>query len=437
MRPATVLALHLRRPSMRGLLVVAVGLGVWQGWSPGTAFGLGGLVGGWRFAAAHVLDAGLVPIVVAAALVASTTRERAVDQQLHAAGTSRGRVLAGVLATGAAVAVVVGLAFAAGAAVGGLTRSVTTGGSWVSTAAGHGSGWWGGVGDLRLALAVALAGVLAASVGWVARRDEAAVAVVALAALVETEQLAPLVGRFDVVVWVRALLPFGALRAAALGDRGLAAAGFGHPTDARPWALVLAAWCAALVLVALPPGRQARRGPATVSRRTVAARRRSPAVAAALAGAVVVTVVAAAVVPGRVAGAVPWRWQRSWRDAQRAGWASPQVVDRLIDSVRSGRGLDTSHELLMGPDAVTPDVVDALVRADSVDRQPERTQAGPGRVLVRLRFDDPVRSGEVAFTAYLVGFTCERGPDGRWRIRRVDGPLAVEGRPLVDAAEGS
>ena len=94
--------------------------GTWCAWSPGTAFGLSGVLGGWQFAGPHLLDIGLVLLAVAGALTGAASRERGLDEQLHAAGVGRRATLGATVAAGAWVAVALALGFAAGTAAGGL-----------------------------------------------------------------------------------------------------------------------------------------------------------------------------------------------------------------------------------------------------------------------------------------------------------------------------
>jgi len=84
-------------------------------------------------------------------------------------------------------------------------------------------------------------------------------------------------------------------------------------------------------------------------------------------------------------------------------------------------------------EAVPSAVVDSLRRASRVDRQPESTMRGPEQVTVRLHFDDPVVSGQAAFSDYLVRFSLEVDEAGRWHIVRTEGPVASS---TADRSEG-
>jgi len=457
---------QLRRPTTRAVAVVALAAGGWTAWSPGTAFGLSGLWGGWQFAGRHLLDVGLVLVALVGALTGSGVRERRLDEQLHASGVGRASSLGATVAAGAAIATVVAAVFGAGTAAGGLARSVTRGGSaWIDPA--HATS----VGPAllqagRLGSAAALAGALGALIGWIARRDDLAAGVVVVAALPALEQTSALLGRLPPIIDGWMFTPLGALRTVALADRGLSAPGFDRPSGVVAAAVVLAAWLVLLVVLALPPsaGRVGSTvigiGSASdVDRRAPSSPRSSPgsrpsprpsrgadrslprpsaASPAARRGlrvgsllmAVVITVGAGAGLPARMAESLPWRWQRSWRDATHQGWSSTQTVDRAVLAVRRGDGLEP---LVASTEAVPSAVVDSLRRASRVDRQPESTMRGPEQVTVRLHFDDPVVSGQAAFSDYLVRFSLEVDEAGRWHIVRTEGPVASS---TADRSEG-
>ena len=237
------------------------------------------------------------------------------------------------------------------------------------------------------------------------------------------------------------LTPWGALRAVALADRGLAAAGYGRPTGVVLPAAVLVGWVAVLVALALPPsaGRVGstavgigpaseadRRAPSSVpptrwSRRRPTGRR-VPVVAGTTALVVVaLTLVVGATVPTRLARTLPWRWQRTWREATHQGWSSTQTVDDVVAAVRADADIT---DRVVGSDAVGTAVTDSLRRADRVDRQPESSMRAPDQVTVRLHFDDAVVSGRAAFSDYLVRFSLEADEHGHWHIVRSEGPVA-------------
>ena len=116
---------QLARPTVRAIALAVLVAGTWAAWSPGTAFGLSGLLGGWQFASRHLLDVGLVLLAVAGALTGAAGPERRIDEQLHSAGVSRWTTLGATTAAGAWVAVALAVAFFVGNAAGGLLRSVT------------------------------------------------------------------------------------------------------------------------------------------------------------------------------------------------------------------------------------------------------------------------------------------------------------------------
>ena len=442
----TALALaraQLLRPTVRAVAVAAMAAGLWSAWSPGTAFGLSGLWGGWQFGGRHLLDLGLVLLALAGALTGAGGRERRVDEQLHAAGVGRWATLAATVAAGAAVAVVVGTVFVLGTAIGGLLRSVTRGGSsWIdpgrAIALGHALLTVG-----RLTVAAALVGAVAALIGWVARREDAACVVVVLLALPALEQASALFGRVPPIIDGWMFTPWGALRTVALADRGLSAPGYDRPSGVVLAAVVLVAWISLLVVLALPPsaGRVGstvigvgsasaadRRAPsprprssAARAHRTGRSGRRVALVWSTVGVAVVLTFVAGATLPDRLAESLPWRWQRTWRDATHEGWSSTQTVDRYVVAVRADADLDG---LVAADGVVGTDVADSLRRATRVDRQPEPSMRGPEQVTVRLHFDEPVVSGQAAFTDYLVRFTLEVDELGHWHILRTEGPVA-------------
>ncbi len=464
---------QLRRPTVRAVAVAALVAGGWTAWSPGTAFGLSGLWGGWQFAGRHLLDLGLVLLALVGALAGAGVRERHLDELLHASGAGRSSTLGATVGSGAAVAVVVAGAFASGTAAGGLLRSVTRGGSsWVdprhAVALGPALLTIG-----RLGGAAALVGAVAALVGWIARREDLAAALVAVLALPALEQTSALLGRVPPIIDGWMFTPLGALRTVALADRGLSAPGYDRPTGVVVAAVVLAAWLVLFVVLALMPsaGRvgstvigigsasdAGRRAPSlhhsssgcdparsasltsssstsssptsssSTSSRSGAGRR--ALVAGSLAVAVAVTIGAGAALPARTAASLPWRWQRTWRDASHQGWSSTQTVDRAVLAVRHG---DDLTPLVSAPGAVTAPVVESLRRASRVDRQPESTMRGPEQVTVRLHFDDPVRSGQAAFSDYLVRFSLEVDDGGRWHIAGVEGPVASS---TADRSEG-
>ena len=259
---------------------------------------------------------------------------------------------------------------------------------------------------------------MAALLGWIVRREDLAAVVAVVLALPHLEQSAALFGRLPPVADALAFGPWGALRAVALADRGLAAPGHEQPTATLPFALVLLGWLGLLLVAARPPGRRrtARAAAAPAVHRSY----RRPAIVA-LAVAAVITVLVGATVPTRLAEALPWRWQRSWRQSVHDGWSSGQTVDVVVADLRGG--VDPGGRVT-SPEAVGPAVADSLRRASRVERQPESTMRGPEQVVVRLRFDEPVRSGAVAFTDYVVRFTCEVDGLGHWRIARTEGPVA-------------
>ena len=92
------------------------------------------------------------------------------------------------------------------------------------------------------------------------------------------------------------------------------------------------------------------------------------------------------------AQALPWRWQRSWRDAEAAGWSSPQTIDRYVDALRADPPSDPG-DLLATPDAVSAAAASSIPRATTVDRQPVATMADPDHVVVKLDFAEPIVSG--------------------------------------------
>ncbi|MGZ4682640.1 MAG: hypothetical protein ACXWA3_03240 [Acidimicrobiales bacterium] len=451
---------QLARPTVRALGLAALVAGAWCAWSPGTAFGLSGLLGGWQFAGSHLLDIGLVLLAVAGALTGGGGRERGLDELLHAAGVGRWASLGATTAAGAWVAVALAATFAVGTGAGGLLRSVTRGGSsWIDPA--HAAGLGPGLLTVgRLGLAGALVGALAALIGWVARREDLGCAVVVVLGLPALEQASALLGRIPAVIDGWSFTPWGALRAVALADRGLSAPGYGRPTGVITPTVVLLGWVALLVVLALPPSagrggstvvgvgaatdadRRAPSSPASrssspgaaspsVGRRPFGrwARRRGPTLAA-LGVAVLLTVVAGATVPSRLALALPWRWQRTWREATHEGWSSTQTVDRVVAGLRADADVG---ERVSRADAVGPAVADSLRRASRVDRQPESSMRGPDQVTVRLHFDEPVVSGRAAFADYLVRFSLEVDALGHWRITRAEGPVAST---AVDPAPG-
>ncbi len=440
---------QLLRPTVRAVAVAAAVGGLWSAWSPGTAFGLSGVYGGWQFGGRHVLDLGLVPLALVGALTGASGRERRVDEQLHGAGVGRWATLATTAGAGAAVALVVGSLFALGTAAGGLLRSVTRGGSsWIdpghASALGHALLTVG-----RLTMAAALIGAVAALIGWVATREDAACVIVVLLALPALEQASALLGRVPPIIDGWMFTPWGALRTVALADRGLSAPGYDWPTGVVPASAVLMAWIALLVVLALPPS-AGRVGSTVIGIGSVSdADHRAPSVAVGSPGhparrsrrfagasvvvavAAVLTLAAGATVPGRLAESLPWRWQRTWRDATHEGWSSTQTVDRFVAAVRDDGELDA----LVGPDGAVPtDVTDSLRRASRIEPQPESSMRGPEQVTVRLHFDDPIVSGQAAFSDYLVRFTLEADAVGHWRILRTEGPVASS---TTDRAEGT
>jgi hypothetical protein len=444
---------QLARPTIRAVALAIVLAGTWCAWSPGTAFGLSGVLGGWQFAGPHLLDIGLVLLAVAGALTGAASREGGLDEQLHAAGVGRWATLGATVAAGAWVAVALAVGFAAGTAAGGLLRSVTRGGSsWIdpdrpSTSpprcSPSGASAW----------TAALVGALAALVGWVARRDDLGCGVVVVLALPALEQASALLGRVPSVIDGFVFTPWGALRAVALADRGLAAAGWGRPTGVVLPAAVLMGWVAVLVALALPPsaGRVGstavgvgpasdadRRAPSSVpptgwSRRRPTGRRVRVVAAATAVVVVALTLVVGATVPTRLARTLPWRWQRTWREATHQGWSSTQTVDDVVAAVRADADV---ADRVAGSDAVGPAVIESLRRADRVDRQPESSMRAPDQVTVRLHFDDAVVSGRAAFSDYLVRFSLEADELGHWHIVRSEGPVASVAVELGPGAAG-
>lgn len=422
----------IRRPTERALGVALAAAGGWYGWSPGTAFGLPGAYGGWLFAAGHLLDTGLVGLAVAAALVGSSTRAGGVDEQLRARGSRPGRVVGAVAGGGAMVAVAGATAFALGAGAGGAIRAALAGGPW--WAEGRAGG---GVGadllvDLRLAVAVALVGALAALVGWWTRRDELAAGAVVVLTVGYLDVFAAAFGRARPLVSALALTPFGALRAVATADRGLAAPGSSQAAPVAIYALVLAGWCCVALRLAVP-----RRTPLTPRLDPSGIERRRPATRASGARvtrvgivglAVAVTFAAGAVLPARVASSRPWRWQSAWREAHRRGSASDQVVDTYLADRRAGRATQAAALLAPGA-AVGPAVLDAVGRASRVERQPTASMADPGLVAVALSFDHPVPSGGQLISRYGVRFDLVRTDPHTWRIQGAEGPVALSSRP--------
>jgi hypothetical protein len=418
--PFSLARAQLRRPTTRVVALGAAVVGAWYAWSPGAAFGLSGALGGWQFAGRHLLDAGLVLVAVAGALTGAGVRERHLDEQLHGVGVDR-RLTRDLTSSAAAlVGLAVAAAFGAGTAVGGLVRVVERGGPvWIDPV--YAPTVADGVESLaRLALAAALVGALAGLIGWAARREDLAAAIAVGLALPHLEQSAALFGRLPPVADALAFGPWGALRAVALADRGLAGPGYERPTAVVPFVVVTVAWIGLAHLVTGPP-RAATEAVRAAPVTAVASRRRLAVVAAALVVVVAGTVAVGAAVPPRLADALPWRWQPSWRASVHDGWSSTQTTDVVVRSVREGTD---PGDRLADPDALTGAVADSLRRASRVERQPESTMRGPDQVVVRLRFDDPVRSGAVAFTDYLVRFSCEVDDGGRWRIVRSEGPVA-------------
>ncbi len=430
MKPRSLVHAALARPMTRALLLVMAALGCWYAWSPGTSFGLGGVLGGWRHASVHLLDAGLVPVALASALMGSTFRERRVDEAVRMAGVARSTLVSSVVTAGAVLGLIVLAAFGAGCAIGGMVRAMANGGSWWADAGAVGPPVRALVVDLRLALAIALAGGLAALVGWLAGRDDIAAVIVVGFTAPYLEQGAALVVRVPAVVGVLSRSPVGALRAVTLANGGLAAPGFERPASVGLSALVLAVWILLGVMVALP---RARSG--TVATRSRSTPRRTSiatmgGASVAVVSLVVIVLVASTMTFGALASpaiarGLPWRWQRSWRDAHRAGWASDQVVDRALDDLRAGGDVDAA--LVNRSQAISPEVADAVRRASRVERQPVSSMRAPDLVEVRLDFDEPITSGVTAFTVYGLRVALVTGPDGHWRVDGVEGPVAVQG----------
>lgn len=414
------------RPTTRLLLVVAALMGGWYAWSPGTSFGLDGVLGGWRHAAVHLLDAGLVPIVVAAALVGSSLRERRVDDALRTAGLDRSAIVAGAVGAGALVAAAVTLAFAGGSAAGGVLRALPHQGSWWADPGTLAPVTRGLVGDVRVVGATLVLGALAALVGWTCRRDDVAVVVALVLAIPFVEQASPVILRVPGLVGATSATPVGTIRAVALANRGLSAPGSEIQAAVLPFAAAAVAWVVVLVILALPGPRRSTKPPLEPpdgerrSRRPTA----SPLAVGAVVGLLVVTVTFGALVPPSIARGLPWRWQRSWRDAHRAGWASDQVVDMVLAEMRDDGVVDP--DLLVSGHPISPAVTDSVRRATRTVRQPVVSMRGPDLVEVRLEFDQPIESGITAFTAYGLRATMAVGADGRWRVSAVEGPVGVE-----------
>jgi len=437
---------QIARPTVRAVLAVALVAAAWLAWSPGTRFGLVGAYGGWRYASIRLLDVGLVPLAVTGALAGSGPRERRLDEHLRTLGLSPTHLVGAVAGSGAWVGLAVLAAWAVGAAAGGWLRAVVIGGSaWAGPTASSGAAR-----DLlldgRLVVAAALVGALGALVGWLVRRDDLAIGAATLLSIGYLPEWSAALGRLPVTIDALAFSPLGAVRVAAFADRGLAAPGYARPAAALPFGAVLAAWGAVLVVAAVP--RRTRRrsprsgvattatsgaGPGVTSRvpGLGAVRRPAPVTVVrgtALAVAVAGTLAFGAVVPARTAAALPWRWQRSWRDAERAGWSSPQTVDRYLQALRSTPVGDPA-ELVAPSGAVDPAVVASIPRATTVERQPVESMAGPDHVVVRLDFATPIVSGSTAFSSYLIRFVLARDPDQRWRIVGAEGPVADGAAP--------
>jgi hypothetical protein len=413
----------LRRPLSRGLLLLAATMGGWYGWSPGTSFGLEGLLGGWLHASVHLLDAGLVPIGLAAALVGSTTREQVIDEALRASGVGRPTLVTAVAGGGSLVGLATMGIFALGAAGGGLIRAWGRGSSWWVDLAAVGSPGRVVAANVRLGLAVGLLGAGLALVGWMAARDDLAALLVVLLTVPYLEQSAAMLSRVPGVVATLAFSPVGTLRVVALANRGLAAPGYEVQATVWPFAVALGGWLAAATVRALPSGR---RWAPSVRPSDMTGSVSTPVLVVVTTVVLAATLVFGATVPASVSGTLPWRWQRSWRDAHHDGWASDQVVDRLLGQLRAGEVADA--DLLTVPDLVPPAVADAVRRADRVERQPLTAMRGPDSVEVRLHFDQPVLSGVTAFTAFGLRFGLTEGADGHWRVAAVEGPVAVDAR---------
>jgi hypothetical protein len=420
----------------------------WLAWSPGTRFGLAGGYGGWRYASIRLLDVGLVPLVIVGALCGSTPRDRRVDEQLRVAGMAPAQVVTATTLSGALVAIGVAVAFLLGAFAGGWLRALLGGASWWAGAGASAGFAADALDDLRLVVAVGLVGSIGALVGWIVRRDDAAVGLAVVLSIGYLPECSAALARLPVTIDLLAFTPLGALRATALADRGLAAAGYGRETPAWPFGLVLAGWCLVLVAAALPgrPSRHRRDhghdGPAAlvgVMSESSARRRARGRIAASRSALLAVMVVTTAgfglVVPGRAADALPWRWQRSWRIAEQARWSSPQTVDRYLQVLLADPPGDPA-DLLVSAGAVSVAVASSIPRATRIERQPVATMSGPDHVVVRLDFADPVVSGSTAISSYVVRFSLQPDADQHWRIVGAEGPVA-EAVTAASASGGS
>lgn len=419
---------QLARPTVRAVVVVAAMAGAWFAWSPGTRFGLAGAYGGWLYASIRLLDVGLVPLAVVGALCGATPRDRRLDEQLRVAGLAPRRVVRAVVASGALVAIAVAVGFVVGALAGGWLRALIEGGSWWAGPAASAGVGTDALHDVRLVMAVALVGAIGALLGWIVRRDDVAVGLAVVLGIGYLPEASAVLGRLPVTIDGLAFSPLGALRVATLGDRGLAAAGYTRPAAAWPFGLVLVGWCFVLVAFALPGRRRPRPASPSASRSPLPVARIVTVVVAMMA-----TVGFGWVVPGRAADALPWRWQRSWRQAEQAGWSSPQTVDRYLQALRSDPPDDVS-ELLLTTDAVSPAVAGSIPRASHVERQSVATMAAPDHVVVRLDFAAPIVSGSAAFSTYVVRFTLQSDDDQHWHIVGSEGPVAST--PAAAAGSG-
>lgn len=425
----------LASPLQRSLVAVAVGGGAWAATAQGVAVRSAGALAGWQTAVGTTAELALVLVAVAAATSASTRRRLRVDELEHATGVGPWRRQRRLATVGATTGLVVLAAFSFGAVVAGTARAALDGTDlWATT--GYDIGPAAGVADLavRLAMGSAVLGAGAALAGWLTPRPGVAgtLAVVATAPFLTVA--GGVAGRTEGVLVALSLTPVGALRAAMLGQQGLAVPGLEVPTDAWPRAAVAAGWLVAVAAVQSGVARRVHRtgllGRRAGARRRGAAgavpARRRPGTVAVGAAAAVATVVLAATVPHRANDHLPWRWQPAWREAARSGRASHQVVADVVDAVRSGRP---------APPVVPAAVASTLQRGSRVEVAPESALQRPEEVPVLVAFDEPVATGAFVVDAVVVRFTLAPTDDGGWRIEGADGPFAASGRPLADAQE--
>ena len=394
--------------------VLVVATNVWFG----APFGPSGALGTVLLDKDGALTYGLGGALLCGAVAAAAASE--LDDALHVAGVTWrerwiGQLLCGA-AFGAVVKIIVVLAQLGSGAADGLIRRQTL--MLDAAVPLHASSLLDT--QLRLLVLYVLAGGLGAAAGAVVRKRLGVIVLVGASVAPFAPAMLGVFERAPTALAGLVGLPLGALRGAYSGEAGILGAGSGGSRSISPFIAAASGvlWFAAAAL--LYAGRCYGLG----------GRIRTPRafrVATSAAIGLTVAIVGGIVLPGVLAGSVPWQWQPDWRSASARGWASNQVVSRWISAVRAEDYVVARALAVKGGPRATSSQFQGLRHASSVRIQPVSAMRAPGDVSVLAVFKPPLETGNVTIRSALYRFFL-REKNGRYLLVAAQTPAPIEAR---------